>query len=242
MKQVQKKQIQKHENGSFQGYSARTLEFLGDLHENNNKPWFEEHKALYTEHVLKPTQDLVWSLSDYMLGLDPYLETAPAVGKTISRVYRDTRFSKDKSPLRSLIWLTFKRPRKEWIDAPAFFFELAPASYRYGMGFYSAEKGTMDLFRQMIDEDQAAFRKAISFYTEGSVFALEGDRYKKLLDPSRPEDLQEWYQRKNLYVVCNRQADERIFGPELADDLRSGFGQLKNLYDYLWKVKGRKDG
>lgn len=96
----------------------RILSVFSIILVNNSKSWFEDNKHMYSECVLKPAQSLVSELSDFMLAIDPYLETAPTVGKTISRIYRDTRFSKDKSPFRTNIWITLKRPKKEWVDAP----------------------------------------------------------------------------------------------------------------------------
>ena len=226
--------------GAFDGFSQKSLDFLRELEANNNKPWFEEHKHVYRDFLLQPMQRLVADLSDFMLTIDPYFETAPAVGKTISRIYRDTRFSKDKSPFRSSIWFTFKRPSAEWQDAPAYFFELSPRSYRFGMGFYSASKTTMDTFREMIDTRPDEFRRAISFYPKQRYFTVEGDRYKKVLDPEKPADILEWYQRKNLYLVCNRAIDHRLFSPELVRDLTEGFGLLADFYRFLLSIKEKK--
>lgn len=114
---------------------------------------------------------------------------------------------------------------------------MTPVSYRYGMGFYSATKETMDSFREMIDDDHDAFRKIVSFYKEQRKFVIEGDQYKRRLDPDTPDDLLEWYQRKNLYLVYNSGIDRRLFGDELVQDLAEGFDQLKDLYRYFYKAK-----
>ncbi len=58
-------------------------------------------------------------------------KVSPQINRTISRIYRDTRFSKDKSPYKTTMWVTFKRPVKEWQNAPAYFFEITLESYRY---------------------------------------------------------------------------------------------------------------
>lgn len=224
-------------NSGFTGFTQESIEFLHNLQRNNHKSWFEDHKHLYNEDLLTPTQLLVSELSDFMLEIDPDLETAPAVSKTISRIYRDTRFSKDKSPYRANIWITFKRPRKEWIDAPAFFFELTPESYRYGMGFYSATKDTMDKFRERMDSDPKEFQQATAFYAKQDTFILEGDQYKRLLDPGKPKEMLDWYQRKNLYLVCNRDIDDRLFNHELVQDIKDGFGRLADFYHYLCRIK-----
>ena len=120
--------------GSFNGFSTDTLDFLRNLRANNHKVWFEDHKQDYQNYVLRPLQDLVTDLSSFMLTIDPLLETRPGVDKTISRIYRATRFSKDKSPYKSTIWITFKQPNRNWKDAPVYFLEICPDAYRFGMG------------------------------------------------------------------------------------------------------------
>ena len=84
------------EDRKFNGFSPKTLKFLKGLEVNNNKTWFQKHRADYEEYVLQPLRDLVTYLGDFMLVIDPCFEITPAVNKTISRIYRDTRFSKDK--------------------------------------------------------------------------------------------------------------------------------------------------
>jgi len=221
----------------FTGFTAKTLNFLKNLRANNNKAWFEAHRQDYEQHLLKPLQNLVLDMGAFMLTIDPHFEITPAVNKTISRIYRDTRFSRDKSPYRGRMWIAFKRRSKDLSDAPSYFFEISIDSYRYGMGFYSASTDTMRKFRKAIDIKPGEFRKAISFYPKQRVFVLEGEKYKRVLDENKPEEIQEWYQRRNLYLVCNRPIDNRLFSGKLVDDLISGFGLLKHFFHYLWKIK-----
>ena len=146
----------------FKGFSRKTLKFLRGLKANNDKVWFQAHKTDYEEYVLQPLRDLVTDMGDFMLDIDPCFEITPAINKTISRIYRDTRFSKDKSPYRSTMWFTFKNSNKDWTTLVCgYFFELSPASYRYGMGFYNAAPTIMSKFREMIDENPKEFAKAI---------------------------------------------------------------------------------
>ena len=108
--------------GIFNGFPKRAVDFLRELRENNNKAWFEDHRGEYQEYLLKTLQNLCADLSEFMLTIDLHFEIRPAVGKTISRIYRDIRFSKDKSPFRSTMWITFKRQNNDWKDAPSYFF------------------------------------------------------------------------------------------------------------------------
>lgn len=220
----------------FDGFFHETLAFLKGLEKNNNKTWFEAHRSEYQEYLLRPFQLLVAGLSEPMLAIDPHFGTRPAVDKTLSRIYRDIRFSRDKSPYRARMWLTFKRPSKDWKGAPAYFFEISPDSYRYGMGFYSATKATMDRLRQMMDDQDREFLEVLSKYRDQGVFQIEGEQYKRIIDPDKPPEIQEWYQRKNLFLVCNRKIDDVLFSKELVDDLISGFGLLAPLYHFLRTV------
>lgn len=223
----------------FKGFSSNTIDFLRSINQNNNKAWFEKNKDSYKKYLLTPMQHLVMDMNNYILSIDPFIDVTPSAGKTISRIYRDTRFSKDKSPYRSTMWITFKRPSKDWSSYPAFFFEISPDSYRYGMGFFSADPHTMELFRESIDNSPKEFKNAISFYPKQHEFVIEGDKYKRILDKSKPEEILDWYQRKNLYLVCNKSFDDTLFSNQLVDELKSNFSLISDFYNYLCKIKNK---
>ena len=225
------------EERKFSGFSRKTLKFLRGLKANNDKTWFQEHGTDYEEFVLGPLRDLVVDLGDFMLDIDPRFEITPGVNKTISRIYRDTRFSKDKSPFRSTVWITFKNQNKDWTThVCGYFFELSVNSYRYGMGFYNAAPVIMSRFREMIDDNPKEFLKVISFFDKQKTFVLEGETYKRIIDKGKPEKIQDWYQRKNMYLVCNRKIDDTLFSSKLVDDLVLGFNMIAPFYHYLQKI------
>lgn len=222
---------------SFNGFSPQALDFFSNLGQNNNKAWFEEHRQNFEDYLMSPLKYLVSDLSDPMLAIDSDFVTMPAVDKTISRIYRDTRFTRNKSPYKTCLWITFKRYSPDWKDSPCYFFELTADTYRYGMGFYSASKETMDGIRRFIDSNPDKFKKAISVLDKQKTFVLEGERYKKILNPTLPESLQEWYQRKNVYLIANCEAGPRLFTRGILDDLKEGFVLLSPLYEFLRKIK-----
>jgi uncharacterized protein (TIGR02453 family) len=229
--------MDEEEQSKFTGFSTKTMKFLRGLKANNNKRWFENHRADYQAYVLGHLRDLVTDLGDLMLDIDPRFEITPAVNKTISRIYRDTRFSRDKTPFRSTVWITFKNQKKDWTTrACGYFFELSVNGYRYGMGFYDAAPAIMARFRERIDENPKEFLKAVSFFAKQRVFVLEGEKYKRIIDRTKPEEIREWYQRKNMYLVCNRKIDEVLFSSKLVDDLFYGFNLVAPFYQYLQKI------
>lgn len=221
----------------FEGFSPKTFEFLLELEFNNNKAWFEDNKQRYREFVLKPFQQLVGELAAFMLDIDPAFETRGEVDKTISRIYRDVRFSKDKSPYRSSVWITFKKACRDWKLDPCFFFEITPRLYRYGMGFYIASKEAMNRLRELIDENSEDFKKIHGLYKSQDQFALEGEIYKKPLDKTKTADISDWYQRKNIYFMRTKNVDSRVFENGLTDDIKLVFELLRPFYTFLWKIK-----
>lgn len=225
---------------SFSGFSRETLNFFNDILLNNNKTWFEENRERYKKTVQLPFIELGHALAEPMSKIDPGFELRPE--KIISRINRDVRFSRDKSPYRSNVWISYKRPQKEWMEAPAFFFELTPDSYRYGMGFYEAGKNTMDLFRKEIDERADEFAKIASSVRKRGIFSVEGEAYKRKIENSLPESLQEWYQKKNLYLMRTCDIGDEIFSGEIASILTAGFRSLEELYNFLWRIKLKEKG
>lgn len=109
--------------------------------------------------------------------------------------------------------------------------------YRYGMGFYSAPKATMDALRRELALRPARFREAIAPFAGAGVFTVEGDQYKRPVGPDLPEDLRGWRQRKNLYVTRNCVPGDLLFSPRLVEEMRAGFESLAPFYHYLWALE-----
>lgn len=215
----------------FQGFSQAGLNFLQDVWINNSKSWFEQHRAIYDNELIKPFRLLVTQLADEMLKIDSQFEIRPAIGKTISRIHRDTRFSKDKSLYRNRLWITFKRPNRDWKEAPAYFFELSSDGYRYGLGYYCASKPMMDLFREQILNDSGQFLHTIRCVKKP--FELVGESYKRPLIKEQDAKIATWYNRKNLAVMATENNVQDVFNADLSKKLSRGFKSLLPLYDYL---------
>ncbi|WP_058911757.1 DUF2461 domain-containing protein [Entomohabitans teleogrylli] len=225
--------------GSFAGFEQQGLTFLQQVRIENDKEWFEAHRDVYQQSLLTPLRALVDTLALAMLEIDPQFETRPAIGKTLSRIHRDTRFSHDKSRYRSRMWLTFKRPGKDWTDAPAYFFELGPDMLRYGLGYYSASKATMDLFRHTLKQRPQPFLAVAQQCCQGG-FELVGESYKRLLVKDLDPVISSWYHRKSFAVMVTSSDVEPLFHPQLAQTLTHGFRQLEPLYQWLMNVESMK--
>ena len=122
-------------------FSNEALEFLYINRLNDSREWYNEHKPEYRRLIIEPMTRLIDELTPTVLSIDPELDCTPKIGRCISRLYRDTRFSKDKSLYRDVVWCTFSQRG----DAlPCFFFEFSPRCVRWGMGYYCTPRPVME--------------------------------------------------------------------------------------------------
>jgi uncharacterized protein (TIGR02453 family) len=119
---------------SFKGFSPQLFRFLSGLSENNNKPWFDEHRQEYEAEVLAPIKAFVAELGPIVHMLNGGLETEPRVGRTISRISNDMRFHKNRPPYRPVIYVCFPRRGEKWFCSPLLYTGIYP--HGVSIGFY----------------------------------------------------------------------------------------------------------
>jgi uncharacterized protein (TIGR02453 family) len=155
-------------------FSREALDFLAENRLRDSRDWFKAHKGDYERLVLAPMQELVVRLTPVMRAIDPQLICEPRVGRSISRIYRDTRFSRDKSIYRANVWCIFIRDKQLWEGPPAFYADISPAGYSYGCGYYQASAASMAIIREMVLAGDRTFRAAAAALRAQPAFALEG--------------------------------------------------------------------
>lgn len=214
-------------------FSPLAIEFLVENRLQDSREWYRENKERYSRVLLEPFIELVDRLAPDMLKIDTQLITEPRVDRTLSRICRDTRFSKDKSLYRDNMWLVFMREKKLYEGLPAFYFDLNPYGFSYGMGYYQASAVSMDSIRRQILASTTLFQKAEKSFRKQNVFGMEGDMYKKSRHSDMPENLREWLDRKSISFNSHSKDFDLLFSDRLADTLLEGYRLLAPIYDFL---------
>ncbi len=214
-------------------FSPQSFDFLIENRFNNSKEWFHEHKYIYDEFVLKPLTELATEMAPTIESLDPTIVTTPKINKVLSRIYRDTRFSKDKSLFRESVWLSFKKDKKEFRHYPEFFVVITPQVLMYGCGYYYMMPETVKAMRKMIESNHPAWQKALKSYEKQNIFTLEGDMYKRTKYPEYPENIRNWLDRKA--VCCTKYSTDfdLVFSDKLGQKLCEDIVLMKDVYDFL---------
>lgn len=208
----------------------------------NSKDWFHEHKNIYDEYVLKPLTDLAVQMGPSIEAMDPTIITIPKINKVLSRIYRDTRFSKDKSLFRESMWLSYKKDKKEFPHYPEFFVVLTPQKLMYGCGYYYMKPETVKAMRELIEENHPAWKKALKAYEKQNVFSLEGDMYKRSKYPGYPENIRNWLDRKEICCTHYSTDFSLVFSDKLADKICEDLVLMKDVYDFLILAENRARG
>ncbi len=222
---------------SFNGFTGDAPRFLFENRMNNSKEWYDDHKSDYKKYVYNPFVELISELAPTMLEIDSQIITVPS--RLISRVRRDTRFTKDKTLYRDHTWLVFLRDKSLMATAPCFWFEINQKGSSYGTGYYGAEPSSMAKLREMVIDKHPAFVKAFKYYESQNTFVLGGETYKRSKFPDQPENLKNWLDRKNIYFESVQNNFKLAFSKDLPEVLKKGFKELKPIYDFLCAVESR---
>ncbi len=216
-------------------FTKDTTLFLQDLMQNNSREWFNSNRDRYTVFLIDPFKQLVTDLAEFMLEIDGDLVVDAKVDKTIARINRDTRFAKDKSPYKDHLWLTFKRKDIEWKSKPAFFFEVDPVGFTYGMGMFMATPKTMKSVRGYIDRDPIYFEKLLKGYRYKTEFETKGNNYARMKS-EHSDIVNEFYFKKNIYFTKSCSAEDGLYSENLYLQIMEDFKLLVPIYNQLYKM------
>jgi len=203
-------------------FTPRLFRFLRDIQRNNERAWFHENKARYVADVQQPLLRFIADFATPLRRLAPAFDADPRpTGGSMFRIYRDTRFSKDKSPYKTHAAAHFRHKQTSTdVHAPGFYFHLQPGQCFIGGGLWLPEPPLLKNVRDSIAYDPEGWRKV-----RRAVGEIEGDgltRPPQGYDPAHPfiDDLK----RKSFFAsvaFTDADATRADFIDRCADACRS---------------------
>jgi uncharacterized protein (TIGR02453 family) len=194
------------------------MEFLVELAMNNDREWFEANKARYEAQVREPARAFVRAVGPKLEAISKhFVASDKKVGGSLMRVYRDVRFSKDKSPYKTNVGIHFRHALGKDAHAPGFYVHIAAEGNFIGIGMWRPESSALAGIRRRIIEEEDAWRDATQSSSFSERFNLGGESLKrppKGFDASHPliDDLK----RKDHIAVANL-SDEEMLGDGVVD-------------------------
>lgn len=211
--------------------SPKVFDFLRQLTENNNREWFTENKNLYTEsqeNLVLFLEDLIKEMSEF----DPELGKIDAK-KSLFRIYRDTRFSKDKTPYKTNFGASLGMGKGS--QKGGYYLHLEPGKSFIAGGIYMPESSVLKTLRKEISLYGKEFLNILNEKEFKKYFPEldQDDKLKKVPQGFEKEDPMAEYLKLKSFIVVYNLSDKEIQDKNASKNLAKIFNAMKPLNDFL---------
>lgn len=216
-------------------FSNATFQFLKDLKANNTRDWFAENKSRYETQLKDPALRLIVDFGPELAKVSGHFMATP---RSLFRIYRDTRFSKDKTPYKTAAGIHFRHEQSKNAHAPGFYLHIEPGGVFAACGIWHPEAPALRAIREHIAEDPARWKRVARVKKFTETFELEGDSLKRPprgYDPEHPmmEDL-----KRKDFIGVRRLPQSFATGGGLPKDLAKTFKEGTPFMQFLCDALG----
>jgi uncharacterized protein (TIGR02453 family) len=216
-------------------FTRETFHFLKELAANNRRDWFADNKDRYEAHVKDPALRFIQDFAPHLAKLTPHFHAGP---RSLFRIHKDVRFSKDKSPYKTHTGIHFRHDGSKDAHAPGYYLHIEPGSVFVGLGLWHPDGPTVRAIREHMVEGPDAWKKASRGKKFTGTFVSAGDkltRPPKGFDPDHPliEDLK-WKD-----FIGSRDLDQDfVTSPHLPRELARLYGAGSDYMAFLCEAVG----
>ena len=210
---------------------SSTLQFLRNLEKNNNREWFNENKTLYQEaqqDVISFVEKLIEEMADF----DEEIGKLEAK-KSVFRIYRDTRFSKDKTPYKTNFGAGLGMGKGNKISG--YYLHIEPGKSFLAGGVYKPEPSVLKTIRQEISAFGDEFKAILEqdeFRNYFRGLSVE-DKLKKVPQGFEKDDKMAEYLKLKHFIVTHPVSDEQLLSENAFKEFAKIFKATKPLNDFL---------
>ncbi len=218
----------------FTAFRPELFQFLEELTDNNRREWFAANKARYELEVLEPSLAFIRAFREPLRAISSFFVADDRrMGGSLMRVYRDTRFSRNKTPYKTNVGIQFRHQMGGDVHAPGFYVHLAADECFLAIGVWHPDAAALAAIRDAIDGSPARWKRARDDQRFRGQFELEGDSLRnppRGYDPDHPliEDL------KLKDFVGVRMLDEsRVRAPDFVQTTAESFRASRPYMRFL---------
>jgi uncharacterized protein (TIGR02453 family) len=213
--------------------------FLNDLAENNDRQWFADHKDRYERYVKDAGLQFIRDFEPYLHEISPhFVADDRTAGGSLFRIYRDTRFSEDKTPYKTHLGIQFRHEAAKDVHAPGFYLHLDPEGSFAGVGIWRPDGRSALAIRQAIVDRSKDWTGAMSDPGFASTYTLEGEALKRPprgFPPDHPlvEDLK----LKN-FIATGKLSRKTVTAPDFLEQYARMNRNAAGFMEFLTKSLG----
>lgn len=224
---------------TFIGFPPQTLKFLAELKKNNDRDWFDANRSRYENEFLAPSLAYIEAMREPLQKVSPLFQAVPKkVGGSLMRIFRDVRFSKDKSPYKTNIGIHFRHAAGCDVHAPGFYLHVEPDECFFGVGIWHPDGEALAGIRESIAARPSDWKRAKSNKAFGNRFELAGDSLKRPprgFDADHPliHDL-----KRKDFIAIQKLDSDAIMRPDFLKESVAAFKAARPLTQFLCNAIG----
>ena len=225
------------EKSDFSGFSRDTVAFFEGLKENNSKEWFDKNKETFERSVLEPARGFVVAMGQRLKEeISQDIIADPRTDKSIFRLYRDTRFSKNKMPYKTHMGIFFWEGAGKKLENSGFYFHLSPPTLMLGVGMHIFPPDVLKAYREAVVASGSSERltEAVEKVRQKKLYTIGGSHYKRVpsgFDPAHPNA--EFLRHKGLFAGYEDLIPTDLFSESIVDFCMEKFIDMAPIHQWL---------
>lgn len=219
----------------FKGFDPNGFMLLELNKFNDSKDFYESVKEDIKRMSIVPMRQLASDMSDELFRIDPKMNLIPT--KMVSRIRRDTRFSKNKEMYRANVWCMFMRDKHQWNNFPCMWFEIFPDSYSFGIAMFRFDARGLEAFREKLAVESVRFKKALaSAEITGAIPTIETFKKDKPGIERVPDELRCYYNAKDFGFIFHSTDMSVVIDGSVKQELIYAVRAFEPLYKFMIEI------
>jgi uncharacterized protein (TIGR02453 family) len=239
---VAKKNADSESGGGFRGFGSQALPFLAALRENNDRDWFAENKSTFVDECDAPLRELVREVGVRLEAEG--IPIAPIAKNPVFRIYRDVRFSRDKSPYKTNVGAALYREGDK--SRPGLLYiHVEPERSFLAAGFYHPEPPLLKAIRSSIADDPSGFEEVLKALAKAGLDLHDGEplaRMPKGFEAFADSPVARMIRSRSI-IASKPLRDDDLERRDLPEVVVRFAGGALPLLEYVWsRVEGKSPG
>jgi len=222
----------------FNGFNKKGIEFLEELNVNNSKVWFEINRHIWEKEILLPNKNFIEDMGDTLQILVPTIKALPKVSGSLFKIYRDVRFSKDKTPMKSKIGLLFWQGLGHRMQSSSFYMHYDKDEYFIASGIRNFKPPLLKIYREYIKNEK--HRESLHLILEqlkSKGYSLPEPKYKRVPNIFNKEDTHIYLSLFGaMYAYKTFPIDEVFYSIELLDRAFTIYEDMYELQQWVYHM------
>ena len=223
---------------NFKGFPKEFITFFENLKQNNSKDWFEKNRKDYEQFVMHPAREFVEEMGKKLRKMAPGVHAIPKINKSLFKINRDVRFSKDKRPYKTYMGIWLWDGDRKRMECSGFYLHVENKMVMIGVGIKMFPRPLLDSYRKaVVDKNLGAeLKKAVKKVSDKG-YVINGKHYKKVPrghDPNHPNA--EFLLFNGLTARMEEPIPEAFFSDAIIDYAYSHHRNMLPIHRWLKKV------